>query len=1362
MDDDYIYDEELEEQQSSSTSKRSSNSNNTLDNGRKIIEKATDGSLKEDYGKVKEGIGKLKSGDKTGISDIMDGTSDFRDKGKIEETGNKIKRAGESAEKIGDAAKKAGSNIKNASRAGEKASEGVEKGAEAARKAAKGAEQAAKATKAAGAATKNAGAATKAAGEAASTAGDIANAAGLAADATGVGAVAGVPLNVAGTAASIGGKVATGVGAGTEAAGAATEAAGEAGQVAAKAGQAAATGVENAAKIGKKAGKLGKNFGDKLEKTGDKIKSTGEAVKDFGKKIEDVGKKTTSVIKTAMNPIKMFFIILLVSILCIIVFFTAVLSPLLGAMQYIKKVGDFAERVNNFSYGLGFGNSIDAFYDELDFLDSHYDASINKQMLMATLFYDDILNDKNVLDSETELLNTLESDSISSGIWGTVYSSIVAGYGEAVSETDDQGLVYTANKIFRLKDLTKNMMSKGGSTETASLTDYISNNLEIINNDRIRTVESGKSFAGLYGTWLEVLLRMGIYSGLISLEASYPMLSVPIDTILAKPFFQFAAIDSAYLANKLGNNYEAIQNFFRNVNILVSDLITTFTDICGIEFSLIINTSDSSSIVINFTLNEDGFEASLSDSDIDLFNAFDFSNFSIDYECEIEYDVYTYDEEKYESYLKEEYIPKMPEFKEYIVDENGEINSDKVDEVYENIVILSKVWEEIAEEPDGTAEGNNLCIGDINTEILDKLSPPVQIETGTPITFTTKTAFGTTSFGKMHNGVDINEESAGVGVGTAVSSVYDGTVVASTASNDFSDDEKSGDGGWVKIEHTISYTGDEGESVDAHVYTIYGGLDPTSVPTTGTAVSAGQQIGVIGDVIYSEDGVTPGLHFGFYDIAKIKFLNPLNVFIYCSKIGQNNGYGDITINSSSCLKVHQISISLENFKKSVNAYIQRNSNTSAASYLNTWDLDEVYNEAVRNNINPELLVVRAIKEGFSPYNKDRSNYNYWGLGCYNGSGRCEHYSSMASGIAGFASARSVRSAESLEDMMSTYAYIGNNWYTRTQGSSNYWSDGGCPYFPYIRKYMPSGRAEEVARYCENPFYVCVNDSTPTCFPTIAVDQTAYTMYNIQGMNDDYVEIFGAYHEGRDGNCSNQVSGVPDNENIITPGAFPNGSQLLDEPLSDFLIRQGSSIDKMNFEITKAKNQVGGNCTRNGSIAVATKTLNIMASYDTRLQYFWGGGHSGTSDEMKGVKANWGSNECSIRANGNHYNHCGLDCSGFVRWVLNTAGYNVRSFCVGHDSNCSDLYNDQARVDSLFPGAELVSTLSSANKLKPGDVMFSGHHVIYVVGVDSNGYTAAEASGFSSGILYKHYSFTPNGYHGIRMYGFYTNPANCAN
>ena len=1126
-----------------------------------------------------------------------------------------------------------------------------------------------------------------------------------------------------------------------------------AGAATAKAADAVGTGLEGVSKANKKASealdKSSKKHAAKAaagKKAADNTKK-GNKVVEAAKKTVDNAKKVIDAFK---NPVKRAIIIAVICLLLIIILVAAILEPLSSAMNKVKNGADAAEKLNNFIHGLGFENSKDAFYEELDFLNTHYDGKLNESLLMATLFYDDVFGTGNVEDSEYGVTGA-DSD----GLATTMMAVIDYAAKEAFTEEDANGIVYSANKIFRLKKLTSNMVDKSGDyLVTVPLSKYI-----YISSDQIIT--TGKSFNKSFVSAMCAQLLLGI-----DLSES---LGTTLFGAVMNPAYNHTMTyltENGYASTHSG--FDAITNAQTDFDMYFDEIVSTFTDIKGIGITITIYGR-----TYEFGFGEtNGEENSDNVSSLKTLEAIGADPGSINVDITITYSQYEADEEAYFKYLKNEYIPKMPEFKDIVYDKNGNLIDSKVNGIIDDIKMLSSTWEDIYGDDDGTAEDNNLCIGDINTEILDKLSPPVQIEAGTPITFTTKTAFGTTSFGKIHNGVDINEESAGVGVGTAVSSVYAGTVVASTASNDFSNDEKSGDGGWVKIEHTIPYTGDEGENLEAHVYTIYGGLDPTSVPTTGTAVSAGQQIGVIGDAIYSEDGVTPGLHFGFYDIATIKFLNPLNVFIYCSEInGQNTGYGDMTINSSSCLKVHQISISLENFKKSVNAYIQRNSNTSAASYLSTWDLDEVYNEAVRNNINPELLVVRAIKEGFSPYNKDRSNYNYWGLGCYNGSGRCEHYSSMASGIAGFASDRSVRSAESLEDMMSTYAYIGNNWYTRTQGADNYWSDGGCPYFPYIRKYMPSGRAEEVGRYCESPLYVCVNDSTPTCFPTIDVDQTAYTMYNIQGMNDDYVEIFGAYHEGRDEDCSNQVSAaednsgsnyIVDNENIITPGAFPNGSQLLDEPLSDFLIRQGSSIDKMNFEISKAKNQVGGNCTRNGSIAVATKTLNIMASYGTKLQYYWGGGHSGTSEEMKGVKANWGSNECSTYANGNHYNHCGLDCSGFVRWVLNTAGYNVRVFCVGHDSNCSDLYNDQARVDSLFPGAELVSTLSSADKLKPGDVMFSGYHVIYVVGVDNNGYTAAEASGFRSGILYKHYSFTPDGYHGIRMYGFYTNPANCAN
>ena len=125
---DYINDEELEQQeQSRSYSKKGSPQNSTLDKGKQLIQKAKDGSLKEDFGKVKEGIGKIKSGDKSGIGDIMDGTDAFRSKGKIEELGSDIKHVGETMQKAGDAAKKLGSGMKKGSKAAEKAGAATER-----------------------------------------------------------------------------------------------------------------------------------------------------------------------------------------------------------------------------------------------------------------------------------------------------------------------------------------------------------------------------------------------------------------------------------------------------------------------------------------------------------------------------------------------------------------------------------------------------------------------------------------------------------------------------------------------------------------------------------------------------------------------------------------------------------------------------------------------------------------------------------------------------------------------------------------------------------------------------------------------------------------------------------------------------------------------------------------------------------------------------------------------------------------------------------------------------------------------------------------------------------------------------------
>ena len=1106
-----------------------------------------------------------------------------------------------------------------------------------------------------------------------------------------------------------------------------------AGTAVSKTAEATGNALDAASKVSDKASK---KLADSSKKHA--AKAAGAQAKDAPKKVANTAKKTVETVKkvveTFKNPVKRWIIIGVSALLLLIIVVAAILEPLTNAMDKVKNGADAAEKLNNFMHGMGFENSKDAFYDELEFLEKHYGNSLNEPLLMATLFYDDVFGSGSIEEIESNV--TDESDLKS---FATTYQSLV-NYAakETFTEEDANGLVYSTNKILRLKKLTKHMTQKDGVTNTLPLSDYIGLSLSTVNSDG--------------GQLMESYISVICYDYLSKLDMLATIAQIPFTEFVMNPGYVNAMRyldESGYLSTHSAN--DALFNTFDNLVITLDDLTNIFTDITGINIQITYN-----GVVIFDHDIGDTIEAD--DETIDT--SVEGSGFAIN--INVSYSGFQLDEDSYFEYLKTDYIPNMPEFKNIVHDKDGNVIDSKVNGIIDDIKLLAATWEEIYGDPNGTGE-SNVCIGNIHPNLLNQFSTPVPLETGAEVNFSTDTAFGITKNGSMHYGVDLNEDSVGVGVGTPVRAIYNGTIVASTTSGDFTDFD-AGTGGCIKISHDMTYTNDEDENTSVTLYSYYCGLDPVSMSsmTTGTAVSKESQLGYIGDATYSEDGKTPGLHFAIFSEGKGAYMNPINVFITCySDYSPNGGYGDYEITSTSCLKVHGMPITFDQFKEGVDA--------AKAEYpiLGTWDLETVYKEAGKNNINPELLVIRAISEGFSPYTSNHNNYNYWGLGCGNNTGVCEHYSSMAAGIAGFASAQSVKNAKTLEEMMSSYAYIGRNWYTRTQGASNYWSDGGCPYFSYIKKYMPSERATEVARYCNNPLYSCINDSTPTCLPTIQVDQKAYTMYNIQDMNDNWVKYFGQFHDTDSENCDTEVSGGGGGSggSTLPPGigggSGQNASEILDIPLDEFLESKGSSITEFNNAISDVRAQNGGFCKgKNVTVAIAQKTINFMAAKGKRLPYYLGGGHGdypGYSDLM-GVKDRWGRQACTKSSGA--YTACGLDCTGWVRWILANSGYKIGWMCVG--SKCGGVTDSQSSVSSFFPGATYagkISTLSANERLEPGDLLFSSGHMIFITGVDSTGYNCAEAKGLDYGIMFSHVDFT-SGYYGIRMHGYYANPSNC--
>lgn len=157
--------------------------------------------------------------------------------------------------------------------------------------------------------------------------------------------------------------------------------------------------------------------------------------------------------------------------------------------------------------------------------------------------------------------------------------------------------------------------------------------------------------------------------------------------------------------------------------------------------------------------------------------------------------------------------------------------------------------------------------------------------------------------------------------------------------------------------------------------------------------------------------------------------------------------------------------------------------------------DKIYDIAVNNNVNPELVIIRAAIEGYSP---GASKNNYWGLGCTNTGGynACISYASIDEGIMGFINF--VSKFNSLTELMSKYAYLGDYWYN--PGSS---SVGGCYYAPYIFDTLP----EHVRQACavNNP---CTTAKESTCVATTEEDKNAYLVYQSQSMIRFRKDIFG--------------------------------------------------------------------------------------------------------------------------------------------------------------------------------------------------------------------------------------------------------------
>ena len=400
-------------------------------------------------------------------------------------------------------------------------------------------------------------------------------------------------------------------------------------------------------------------------------------------------------IKHALDKLKKVLILkILVPLLLILIGVALIVNLMYEVFEKVDTVftaaADIQEKFDNFTNGLGFQNSEEAFYDDLKAQQEEYNNQINIPLLLSTLFYDDIQNNMNPSNVGADVV-TGEESLVS---FGVVFDYVKSKIDESNTTVGPDGYKYSSNKIYRMRMLAKNMTSKSGST-TVSIGAYW---------DRVKS-RIGKAFLNMIDITniFQIVFQPGDY-----IESIYQMLTG----------------DEVFETTDFGN-------------FIHDNVITDALDFIGTIFESI------------FDIESISFEG-------------------------VTYSSHTYDEEAYFKYLKEEYIPRMPEFKKYILDSEGNVIESAVDNLIEEIKQIYEDYKFYFELPDEDAEAfNDNCKGTIDNVLVSVLQKPINNSVSP---FSGNDAYGVSGTG-MHNGVTLTHSNSVINKGDPIMAVADGKVV---------------------------------------------------------------------------------------------------------------------------------------------------------------------------------------------------------------------------------------------------------------------------------------------------------------------------------------------------------------------------------------------------------------------------------------------------------------------------------------------------------------------------------------------------------------------------------------------------------
>lgn len=536
--------------------------------------------------------------------------------------------------------------------------------------------------------------------------------------------------------------------------------------------------------------------------------------------VKAVAKRTVKKILIAAAPYIAGFILGVVLIIFVI---ELILGPIMEAWgsidEAITGVANFSEKASNFFSGFGFQDSKEAFFEEIDELCDRYGCDnnnngegLNVPLLLSTIFYTESAGyDTKYQNIEDE--SAVDQTITSGGTNSSIFATIRGYFKDKFEES--QQTVDSDGLVYNAGKIYRLRKLARNQFCTNAFGNPIRKGSE-------KTV-SLTEFLGEYGANL-----VGDIGNLLSDFASAALGAI---TTPFKALYSLL-VGSDYTDELVDNEGHAIDDSFHSVTQLIGDLFYGIADITDISWT-------ATGLKVTYISG------------------------------------YQFDEDNYKNYLMNYYFMNMPEFHSYIGGLTGDALEQKKEMLYKDIVANETLFRDIflRNTESASEEYSETCTGAIDSALVSELGKPVNIADGVTVNFDTNYSFGIVN-GKNHNGVDLNETTAGVKAGDSVYSVAKGKVESIT-------DAKCGEntcGKSVKISHDVTINEKEYKFI-----TIYSNVKPISTLKEGLTVNKGDAIASID----SSENNTEGLHFTFMDALQDSngtAIDPTNLFIPCGAL----------------------------------------------------------------------------------------------------------------------------------------------------------------------------------------------------------------------------------------------------------------------------------------------------------------------------------------------------------------------------------------------------------------------------------------------------------------------------------------------